>query len=93
MRIKPLRDRIVAEVLEKPGEPFLVVDRKGKKITGYSGVRLKVLAVGKDVLDIKEGDTVWVATASLANNTAEKKLGDKTVKLFHESDVTAVEEE
>lgn len=82
--LQPLADRIVAEALEASGKTasglYLPADAKEKPQMA------KVVAVGKDVKEVKKGDTVLHGQYS----SNEVKVDGKDYVVLKEEDVLAV---
>ena len=92
--IRPLRDRLLCIKIEDPGRPLLILDRHGEKQTDSSGVRLKVVRIGKDVSDeIEEGAVVWVAQKSFVNAIRIHDERGEAFRFFHEMDLSGIEVE
>lgn len=83
-KIHPLADRIVAEGLEASSKTasglYLPPDAKEKPQMA------KVIAVGKEVKEVKTGDTIIHGKYS----SNEVKVGDKEYVILKEEDVLAV---
>ncbi len=87
MSLQPLADRIVAKSLEaetkSPGGIIIPESAKEKPQMG------KVLAVGKEVKEVKEGDTILYTKYG----PNEVKLDGQELLLIKEEDVLAVVKE
>lgn len=84
MILKPLADRVVVEKAEeekKTAGGIIIPDSHSEKpVVG------KILSVGKDVQELKEGDTVYFGKYS----GTEIKVGDKAYLVLIETEVLAV---
>lgn len=84
MKLKPLKDRVVAKV-EKPLEKTssgLLLPADSKEKPAYAVVQ----EVGKDVKDIKKGDKIIYKEYS----TTPVKIGNEEFMIVEEKDILAV---
>lgn len=88
--IRPLRDVLVLEPIDKPGKIGLLFIPDSGKARDKTGGYCKVLAAGKDCVLAKKGDRVHV-TAYGSQYAGEPFIHeDKKITLIRERDINGV---
>lgn len=88
--IRPLRDMLVLEPLEKPGMVGLLHIPDFEKQANKTGGYCKVLAAGPNCVLAKKGDTVHVEAYGNSYAGEPFEHEGKKVTLIRERDVTGV---
>lgn len=93
--IRPLRDYLVLQPLEKPGMAGALYLPDMKSLDSKNGLRALVIAAGPECgpdkfWKVKVGDEVHVTAYGTTAAGAKIKLGDETVILIRARDINGV---
>lgn len=88
--IRPLRDVLVLEPMEKPGKIGLIIIPDNEKLSNKTGGECRVLAAGPQCVLAKKGDRVHVTAYGSQYAGEPFEHEGKKITLLRERDINGV---